>query len=1176
MESIKLVMVGGDSGKTSILVTFTTQQFPSDYVPTAFDNYCINLVCKEDNRSYSIGLWESSGQEEYERLRPLMYTHTNVFMILFSVVDHDSYNKALNLWYNDYKNNLAVENVPIILCGTKIDLRNDQNTLEKLAQKNQAPITPKQGEELRKQINADIYCECSSLTQQGLDDLFENVMKAFINKRDGNNKSQKKKPQQKQKPQIPYDTLFPLKKDSIKIQGKTLTQLLQSQSFDEILSDVLSKKINVYNEIKKEEVEFGKEIASGASGKVYQGTYQGKDVAIKLYSEYNLCFNVDEFNREVTIMTLLDHECFTTFYGANKEDPSNLFLVSELVKSGSLSLLLSNKPIDLTYAQKLSIAIDVANAMNYLHSLGIIHRDLKSGNVLITEDLRAKVIDFGFSRNKDVSKQMTSNIGTCFWMAPEVIKGQQYTDSCDVYSFGIVLWEIYCRSKPYQGISNFDIPVMVCKGERPKIPSDCPADYAKLIKACWTDNPKKRPKFNEIHSTLLKIQSSLNLVQQTISNSTELQPISNLTISSNDSLPPIERYVPMIQGKTLAELLSMQSFNEILNDILSKKINIFNEIQRDEVDFGKEMASGASGKVYKGTYKGRDVAIKVYSENNIGFSVDEFDREVSIMTLLHHECFTTFYGANKQNPGNLFLVSELVKSGSLIDLLSNKQVELTYAQKLSIAIDIANAMSYLHSLNVIHRDLKTQNVLITEGLRAKVIDFGTSRNMDASKNMTVNLGTVCWMAPEVIKGQQYTESCDVYAFGIILWELYTRLQPYDGVSNWTIPVMVDRGERPKIPSDCPTDYAKLVKTCWTDSPKKRPTFNEIHLTLLQFKSKLNLGQRVSLSTDLPVPPISNLTAFSSDSLPPIEKYVPTIQGKTLTQLLSKQSFNEILNDVLTKKTNIFNEIKRDESEFGKVMVSGACSKVYQGRYKERDVAIKVCSKDNLYFNIDEFNREVTIMTLLDHECITRLYGANKEDPNNVFLVSEFVKGGSMRDLLLLNKQVLFYYQKISIAIDIVNAMKYLHSLGVFHRDLKSGNVLITQDLRAKLIGVGIFRDPDLYKKLTLDPGTSWTAPEVIKGQQYTESCDVYSFGIILWELYCRSEPYPGVTSWTIPVIVCEGKRPKIPSDCPSDYSKLIKSCWADKAKKRPTFNEIHSTLLKIQNNVNLGQNKSKK
>ncbi|KAK5579991.1 hypothetical protein RB653_000003 [Dictyostelium firmibasis] len=330
---------------------------------------------------------------------------------------------------------------------------------------------------------------------------------------------------------------------------------------------------------------------------------------------------------------------------------------------------------------------------------------------------------------------------------------------------------------------------------------------------------------------------SLNTSQPNIN-----QQLSNLNISSSQKNEEIEKYIPKINGKTLTELLKHQTFDDILGEVLSKKISIYKELSKDDVTFGDVIAAGASGKVYKGIYKGRDVAIKVYSSENFCFNIEEFDREVTIMSLIDsdHPNFTRFYGANKQNKKYLFHVSELVKSGSLRDLLLDKEKPLVYFTQISIASDIANAMKHLHSIGVIHRDLKSLNVLITEDYTAKVIDFGTSRNVDLAKQMTLNLGTSCYMSPELFKGNGYDETCDVYAFGIVLWEIIARKEPYENVNSWSIPVMVSKGERPTIPADCPSEYSKLIKACWTDKPKKRPSFKEICEVLKKMSESLTL------------------------------------------------------------------------------------------------------------------------------------------------------------------------------------------------------------------------------------------------------------------------------------------------------------------------------------------------
>eukprot|EP01133_Synstelium_polycarpum_P005887 gene5887-6810_t len=310
------------------------------------------------------------------------------------------------------------------------------------------------------------------------------------------------------------------------------------------------------------------------------------------------------------------------------------------------------------------------------------------------------------------------------------------------------------------------------------------------------------------------------------------------SLSAPQPPKPQEKYVPLINGKSITELLKTQSFEDILTNVMQYNIKVHREIKAEEVEFGEVMASGASGKVHKGRYQGKDVAIKVYSSDNICFSREEFDREVSIMSLLDHDSFTEFYGANTEKKNYLFHVSELVKGGCLRDTLLNKDISMTYPQQMAIALDVAHAMTYLHAHGVIHRDLKSGNVLLAEGMKAKVIDFGTSRAIDPSKQMTMNLGTSCWMAPEVFRNEPYTELCDVYSFGIVLWEIYCRKDPYDGVNSWSIPVMVCKGERPPIPSDCPSDLSKLIKECWQEKAKKRPKFKEIVSTLIKINTNI--------------------------------------------------------------------------------------------------------------------------------------------------------------------------------------------------------------------------------------------------------------------------------------------------------------------------------------------------
>ncbi|KAM3405338.1 hypothetical protein ACQJBY_008050 [Aegilops geniculata] len=158
---IKCVTVGdGAVGKTCMLICYTSNRFPSDYIPTVFDNFSANVSV--DGNIVNLGLWDTAGQEDYSRLRPLSYRGADVFVLAFSLISSASYENVLKKWMPELRR--FAPNVPIVLVGTKLDLRDHRAYLAD--HPGASAITTAQGEELRKQIGAAAYIECSSKTQQ--------------------------------------------------------------------------------------------------------------------------------------------------------------------------------------------------------------------------------------------------------------------------------------------------------------------------------------------------------------------------------------------------------------------------------------------------------------------------------------------------------------------------------------------------------------------------------------------------------------------------------------------------------------------------------------------------------------------------------------------------------------------------------------------------------------------------------------------------------------------------------------------------------------------------------------------------------------------------------------------------------------------------------------------------
>jgi small GTP-binding protein len=179
MQAIKCVVVGdGAVGKTCMLMSFSNNTFPQEYVPTVFDNY--NTAIMVDDIPYNLGLWDTAGQEEYDRLRALCYPQTDVFLICFSLVTPSSFENVKLRWHAELKHHCP--DTPYIVVGTKLDLRDDPQALDTLKKQKLAPVTYEEGKRLATEIGASAYCECSAMTQKGLKTVFDEAARAVIKK----------------------------------------------------------------------------------------------------------------------------------------------------------------------------------------------------------------------------------------------------------------------------------------------------------------------------------------------------------------------------------------------------------------------------------------------------------------------------------------------------------------------------------------------------------------------------------------------------------------------------------------------------------------------------------------------------------------------------------------------------------------------------------------------------------------------------------------------------------------------------------------------------------------------------------------------------------------------------------------------------------------------------------
>ncbi|XP_054803367.1 serine/threonine/tyrosine-protein kinase HT1-like [Prosopis cineraria] len=254
----------------------------------------------------------------------------------------------------------------------------------------------------------------------------------------------------------------------------------------------------------------GNKFASGAHSRIYRGIYKQRAVAVKMVripaqDEEKRSLPGQQFKSEVALLSRLFHPNIVQFIAACRKPPVYC-IITEYMSQGNLRMYLNKKePYSLSTETILRLALDISKGMEYLHSQGVMHRDLKSTNLLLDDEMRVKVADFGTSCLETRCRETKGNMGTYRWMAPEMIKEKPYTRKVDVYGFGIVLWELTTALLPFQGMTPVQAAFAVSeKNQRPPLPENCQPALAHLIKRCWAANPSKRPDFSEIVSVLEK------------------------------------------------------------------------------------------------------------------------------------------------------------------------------------------------------------------------------------------------------------------------------------------------------------------------------------------------------------------------------------------------------------------------------------------------------------------------------------------------------------------------------------------------------------------------------------------------------------------------------------------------------------------------------------------------
>ncbi|KAF1322695.1 Tkl protein kinase, partial [Globisporangium splendens] len=335
--------------------------------------------------------------------------------------------------------------------------------------------------------------------------------------------------------------------------------------------------------------------------------------------------------------------------------------------------------------------------------------------------------------------------------------------------------------------------------------------------------------------------------------------LSRLSLGDDDERSPTAASMSMrSSGDTSTDSENVNLAEKLGVLQMVDKNEIKNEWKLDlaEIRLEKPVGSGRSGNTYSAWWRGTRVAAKVVNtaDQNGGLGeeiLNEFHREVAVVSKLRHPNIVLFLGA-AINPPRYCLVFEFMENGTLTDLIRARKAPIDFFQ---IAREMAAGMNYLHLCSIMHRDLKSGNVLLDSHGTVKISDFGLSCVLEIGKSsadLTAETGTYRWMAPEVIRHEPYSTKADVYSFGVVLWEMITKDQPFRGMTPIQAAFAVARQQmRPALPRHTPLKIGELVEHCWHQDPARRPDFSAILEALPLVKSSLKKRDFKNLGFALP-------------------------------------------------------------------------------------------------------------------------------------------------------------------------------------------------------------------------------------------------------------------------------------------------------------------------------------
>ncbi|KAL2243846.1 receptor-like protein kinase FERONIA [Sesamum indicum] len=557
-------------------------------------------------------------------------------------------------------------------------------------------------------------------------------------------------------------------------------------------------------------------IGRGSFGKVYRGLIDDgqRKVAIKKLT-FGSHQGENEFWNEVEALSKLRHANVVSLIGYCYER-EEMILVYELMPLGTLAAnLFKNNITDnsLSWEQRLRICIGAARGLDYLHTNGVIHRDVKSSNILLDDEFRAKISDFGFAKLGETmqlhSYINTRIVGTNGYLDPDYMRNQRLTKKSDVYSFGVVLFEVLSGKRAVNSrgqdcqpdliswarghIRNGDIDKIVEPSLRGKMSLKCLKDFVEISEKCLHDEPKKRPTMVQVvamleflHEEHVAGKSNSKMVQNRVAQDRGTQ---HLEAPLGSTQPKILK--DSTRGAQVCVGGSSSSNEQFMlrprKQFQRSKALTFPDgpchhfskfsIENATENFSDKclIISNVFYKIYAGSYKsfGRNITIarfKCAQER-----IPAVCMELEMLSKLYHPNLACIIGYCCGDKGEIFIVYEYAGDNTLLHYL--KTSNLSWKIRLFICIGVAQGLDYLHmrtGKTIIHGDVSPSVIFLDEGWCAKVVNFGSILSPSDVHDPALTWQTSLElqnMPPDFTYPTKFTEKSDVYLFGVLLLEV---------------------------------------------------------------------------------------------------------------------------------------------------------------------------------------------------------------------------------------------------------------------------------------------------------------------------------------------------------------------------------------------------------------------